>query len=383
MKIFYYTWLENSDKDLAQSLSRLGHIVVKCHIPLKDYEEDAEFTKNLERIFTENKCDIFFSFDFFPIIAKTAEHLQKKYISWVYDMPHLTLYSPAVQSEYVSLFLFDKVQYEEIKKIKPTNIYHLPLPVNTVRLNKQLGDLTNDIVFENDISFVGSLYEKNMYRQINYLPDYLKGYIDGIAQAQHRIYGYNLVEEVLTDKIVGEIEKYVQMNMDSSYFVNSRNLYKDMINAEITCRERIGMISMLAKMCKVSLYTGSDSKLIPEAIYKGIVSYDEQMPQVFRKSKINLNITLRSIISGIPLRALDIMGAGGFLLSNYQPELAECFIDGKEMVMFESEEDMVDKAFYYLKHDDVRREIAYNGWKKVCEEFSYDKLLKKIFSNMM
>lgn len=379
MKIFYYTWFENSEKDLAQSLSRLGHIVVKCHIPLKDYENDEEFTENLERIFVEQKCDIFFSFDFFPIIAKSANRLQKKYISWVYDMPHLTLYSPAVQSEYVSLFLFDKMQYEEIKEIKQTNIYHLPLPVNTVRLNKQLGELSDDAAYENDISFVGSLYENNMYRQINYLPDYLKGYIDGIAQAQHRIYGYNMVEEVLTNQIVGEMEKYVQINMDPSYYINSRKLYADMINAEITCRERIEMISKLAKMYNVSLYTGSDSKLIPEATYKGIVSYDEQMPQVFRKSKINLNITLRSIMSGIPLRALDIMGAGGFLLSNYQPELAEYFIDGKEIVLFESEEDMMDKAFYYLNHDDERKSIAYNGWKKVQEEFSYDKLLEKIF----
>ena len=247
MKIFYYTWFENSEKDLAQSLSRLGHIVVKCHIPLKDYENDEEFTENLERIFVEQKCDIFFSFDFFPIIAKSANRLQKKYISWVYDMPHLTLYSPAVQSEYVSLFLFDKMQYEEIKEIKPTNIYHLPLPVNTVRLNKQLGELSDDAAYENDISFVGSLYENNMYRQINYLPDYLKGYIDGIAQAQHRIYGYNMVEEVLTNQIVGEMEKYVQINMDPSYYINSRKLYADMINAEITCRERIEMLSKPAK----------------------------------------------------------------------------------------------------------------------------------------
>ena len=40
MKIFYYTWFENSENDIVEALSRLGHIVVKCHIPLKDYEVD-------------------------------------------------------------------------------------------------------------------------------------------------------------------------------------------------------------------------------------------------------------------------------------------------------------------------------------------------------
>lgn len=382
MKIFYYTWHENSEKDISEALLRLGHSVVKCHIPLKDYENDEGFTENLERLFKEKGCDIFFSFDFFPIIAKAAEKLKKRYIAWIYDMPHLTLYSPSVKSEYVSLFLFDKIQYQQIKQIKPTNIFHLPLPVNTVRLNKQLGNLTKEVTYEGDVSFVGSLYENNMYRQIKYLPDYLRGYIDGIVQAQQKIYGYNMIEDVLTDEVVTELEKYVKMNIDSSYYINSEKLYADMINAEITCRERIGMLTKVADKYKVCLYTGSNPQLVPQAMDKGIVSYDIQMPRVFRNSKININITLRSIISGIPLRAIDIMGAGGFLLSNYQPELAEYFVDGEEMVLFESEEDMLAKVDYYLKHDDERKNIAYNGWKKVQEQFSYEELLKEIFARV-
>lgn len=49
------------------------------------------------------------------------------------------------------------------------------------------------------------------------------------------------------------------------------------------------------------------------------------------------------------------------------------------MVLFESKEDMLAKAAYCLKHDEERQEIAYRGWKKVQEEFSYDVLLKKMF----
>ena len=297
-------------------------------------------------------------------------------------MPHLTLFSPAVQSEYVSIFVFDKVQYQELKTIKPDNIYHLPLPVNTLRLNELLGDFKENMEYKHDVSFVGSLYENNMYRQINYLPDYLKGYIDGVVEAHQKIYGYNLVEEVLTEGIVSELKKYVQMNLDSSYFTNSRKLYTDMINAEITCRERINLMSAVTEHNSLTLYTGSDANLVHGATCVGTVSYDTQMPQVFRDSRINLNITLRSIISGIPLRALDIMGAGGFLISNYQPELAEYFIDGQEVVMFDSKEDMLWKVDYYLRHEEERREIAYNGWKKVQEEFSYDILLRKIFESV-
>lgn len=70
MKIFYYTWYGHSETDLAQSLLNLGYDVVKCHIPFEDYDEDEEFTANLERIFQEQECELFISFDFFPNHSK-------------------------------------------------------------------------------------------------------------------------------------------------------------------------------------------------------------------------------------------------------------------------------------------------------------------------
>ena len=97
------------------------------------------------------------------------------------------------------------------------------------------------------------------------------------------------------------------------------------------------------------------------------------MPCVFHLSKINLNISLRSITSGIPLRCLDILGANGFLPTNYQPELAEFFIPDEDFVMYESEDDFLQKIEYYLSHEAERKEISYNGWKKVNQNFSYEK----------
>lgn len=378
MRIFYYTWNENSEGDMFQCLLQLGYDVVKCHIPYKDYEQDDEFTYHLERIFLEQKCDLFYSFDFFPLIAKTAEKLQKQYVSWVYDCPHNTLYSPSVLSEYVSVFVFDKMQYARLSALKAGNVYHLPLAVNTKRLNELLGLKDADTVWKDDVkyryevSFVGSLYENNLYQQINYLPDYVRGYIQGLIAGQRKIYGYNLLDDTLSDEVLNEIRKYVVMNLDASYLVDNRHLYINMLNAEVTHQERVDFIKSAAEYFDVALFTASKSEELPMYIFKGIVSYDTEMPKVFRDSKINLNITLRSIESGIPLRVLDVLAAGGFLITNYQPEIAEYFVDGQEVVMFESKEDMLNKIAYYLEHEEERKQIAYNGWKKVQEDFSYE-----------
>ena len=376
MRILYYTWYENSQKDMSESLSRLGHEVICCHIPFSNYERDDQFTELLEKTFIEYNCDCFLSFDFFPLIAKSADYLKKIYISCVYDTPHLTVFSPSVQSNYVKLFVFDKILYERVKEKKSIGLFHMPLAVNVQRLDELLNSANNEYVDE--ISFVGSLYENNIYRKILYIPEYIRGYLEGIIFAQQKIYGYNFVEEVIPENINLELQKYIKLELDESYGVSTNYLYANMINAEITARDREDLLEAAADIGKVTLYSASKfggSKKIEE---KGIIDYQNGMSKVFRNSKINLNITLRSITSGIPLRALDIMGAGGFLLSNYQPELAEYFVDGEDMVLFDSVQDMCRKLNYYLKHEEERKKIARNGYEKIKKKFSYDVQIRKI-----
>lgn len=46
--------------------------------------------------------------------------------------------------------------------------------------------------------------------------------------------------------------------------------------------------------------------------------------------------------------------------------------------MYESIEDAVEKALYYINNDDKRRMIARNGHDKAAQLFSYDKQLGEI-----
>lgn len=402
MRILYYTWFENSQEDMEETLVFLGNGVVKCNIPFQDYEEDQAFTEQLSKVIEEYACDSIFSFNFFPLIAKTADRLQLKYISWIYDCPHWTLYSPAAKYACNYIFVFDQVQFLSLKQLEIPHLYHFPLAVNTRRLSGMLRCPWADTLMDRDnrqlvnmgngknirrgnakdfpaVSFVGSLYERNRYDQIQFLPEYLKGYLEGIIAAQERVYGYNFVSELLTEDIVAQMNQYLAMELPKSYSVSKRQLYTAMVNEKITSNERIFLLNTISKYAPLTLYTASDMAIIPKAKAGGTVSYREEMPQVFCNSKINLNITLRSIQSGIPLRALDIMGAGGFLLSNYQAELAEQFEDGKELVLYGSAEELLDKINYYLSHETERLEIAHCGFLKVQKLFSYETRVKQMF----
>jgi spore maturation protein CgeB len=217
-------------------------------------------------------------------------------------------------------------------------------------------------------------------------------------KAQSKIYGYYLVDDVLTDKLMEEINEVVykktmefragmsgkeQKNLeqggnktdgkkDDTVLHISREALSYAMAAQITREDRLLALKLLSGHYDVKLYSREQNQLLDKVTYMGGVDYDTEMPMVFKSSDINLNMTLRCIKSGIPLRSLDIMGAGGFLISNYQPELAESFIDGEEMVMYESIEDMYAKVAYYLKNPGLRAEIAKRGHDKISEYYRYD-----------
>ena len=129
---------------------------------------------------------------------------------------------------------------------------------------------------------------------------------------------------------------------------------------KITSTERLSLLKKASEQFALKLYTHHPSPLLPKAEFVGPIDYYRVMPLVFRHSSINLNITLRSIHSGIPLRCMDIMGSGGFLLSNYQEDFLDDFVPGEDFVFYESEDDFVRKIDYYLAHDNERRQIIAN-----------------------
>ncbi len=385
MRILYYCWNENSAADIEQTFNSLGYFYLKITYPLNNYDRDSNFEQQTAQLIQQQRLDCIFTFNYFPILSTIAQRAGVKYISWVYDCPHMTLYSHTITNSCNYIFLFDCKMLETVISLGALHAYHMPLAVNTARLNSQLKlpDAFNQKSYTSEVSFVGSLYDNNMYSQIHTLPDYLKGYFDAAMSAQQEIWGCNFIEELLTEDIICEALRYIGLPDNSDYMFNPQNILANMLNQKITSDERIRLLNHIGNYFSLDLYTASRSDLINNCSRHGFISYTDTMPSVFCNSKININISLRSITSGIPLRCLDIMGAGGFLLSNYQPELAEFFVPGEEFVYFESESDLISKIQYYLTHEDERCRIAYNGWKKIQEYFSYDVRFSKILQEIL
>ena len=123
----------------------------------------------------------------------------------------------------------------------------------------------------------------------------------------------------------------------------------------------------------MDLYTYDKTPELLQIRNRGTAEVMREASVIYRCSQINLNISLRSIITGIPLRSFEIMGSGGFLLSNYQSEYEDFFTDGTDYVYYTDYKDLEKKVDYYLTHEKERKEIAENGCRKVKQMHTYQK----------
>lgn len=378
MIVLYYSWNEASSEAFWSVACKLGYKIKKICIPFNKYDEDKNF---IEQFVSAIKLgcdgepfDTVFSFNYFPDISRICDRLRVRYISWIYDSPHLTLQSKTLSNKCNRVFLFDYALYEKYRLEGFNNIFYLPLPSRIV-------ESSNKIVYKHDICFLGNLYngKQDQYGSITTFPDYLKGYLDAIIETQLRIYGADIFEEIIDDAKYNEIKRYVSADLGENYRKCGLEIFRDMLRKRVTMLERQEVLTGLGNKYNVDLYTSSETKGLP-VHNLGYADYETEMPTIFKESRINLNITLRSIRTGIPLRVMDILGAGGFCITNYQTEIAQYFENGKDLVWYESIDDLEDKVAYYLCHEREREEIALNGQRKVKELFSYEKQIEKIFA---
>ena len=380
-KILYYSWNENSQDDICKTFENIGYKYKKVCYELGSYSRDEKFEEYFKNMLIKDSYDAIFTLNFFPVISKVAQKSNISYVSWIYDNPHYTLYSDELFNSCNKIFFFDKGQFEYFKGKGLENGYHQPLAVNTSRLKYRLGDNLEDVSYLYDVSFVGSMYEDNLYNSISYLPEYIVGFLDGVIESQRKIYGYNLVNDIINDELVERLNQYLNFT-DDEIKIPRAHIYANMLHARATELDRKQYINNLANYFDVHLFTGSKVKMNNNVKMHNYVNYKTEMPKIFRNTKINLNISLRSISTGIPLRAMDILGAGGFLLSNYQRELAEYFSVGEEIELFDSEIDLINKVDWYLKNEEKRIDMVKKSYQKIKDEFSYEIVMKNIFDKI-
>jgi spore maturation protein CgeB len=381
MNIVFHRYNSICEPDYIRAFERLGITVVEeqsasgCGLTLEQRMEA------LGRVILGNKPLFVFSINFFPYISMICEKLGVLYVAVSVDCPVVEIFNRQICNSCNRVFLFDHHQYASVADLAPGRVFHLPLGADADRitetLDRELGadwaEQPAPAKYKYDISLVGSLYnEKDPWRKIaGNLSEGDRGYFEGMMSAQKQLPGQGLIEEMMTPELAEKLKA-----ADPTFYPSDLSLgdvsgfvaVNDYLSPHITSMERVGLLNLLAAHFDTHLFTQSDTSELRNVHVHGSVSSLVEMPKVFRQSKINLNPTLRSIQTGLPQRIWDILASGGFLLTNYQAEIPEYLEIGKHLEAYENRQELLEKAAYYLEHEEEREAIAAAGCELVRQQ---------------
>lgn len=378
MEIVFHRYGSICEPDIMEAFQSLGLTVIEedAEIYQKSIEPEKRISMLAEAILT-HQTSFVFSINYFPYISQVCERLHVLYLCLSVDCPVLELFSETIRNGCNRIFLFDYEQYEQIREENPDNIFYLPLGANVARWDQVISGLLEKYPLVQqrylyDVSFVGSLYtEKSPYQSLP-LSAFDRGFGDGLIEAQLKLPGLSLIQKALTPSFLAALKKAspetFSVMPDAFQNIDAYIAANQLLGMRISELERIRTLNLLTGSFPVDLFTRSDSSCLTGVRVHGGVSTHLEMPEVFFRSKINLNITIRSIQTGLSQRVWDILGCRGFLLSNYQAEIPEYFTIGQDLDCFENAAELKEKVAYYLAHDERRQEIASRGYETVKEK---------------
>ena len=381
-------WKQDSVTDMAETLRKMGYEAEEYPVQLEmaSYLSDDEI-EGLVAYVKEHQVQVIITIYFVMNAVMAAYKCGIKYAAVLWDAPYLEIYNQLSKIDNVWISTFDRLERERFRAYGMPHVTYQPLSVNADKVIEWNREIQKTLQgrYIHDISFVGNLYGDNAYRDnLKYIPLELQYYFNSIFEEAafqwdgvNRVYG----------KTSADIVEYIK-RVSPEFSLENRQDIEDVryfecncLIREIACIERVLVLNLLAEDHRVTLYT-TDRETAEDKL-QGVevcppVKYGKAASLVYAGSKINLNITLKGIEGGTPLRILDIMSAGGFVMTTYCEETAELFEEDREIVMFRSPEELVEKVDYYLTHDRERKQIARRGYEKVMKCYTYEKKMGEL-----
>ncbi|MCR4892820.1 MAG: glycosyltransferase [Lachnospiraceae bacterium] len=384
------------DEDIEEELNRLNISYDIYKRPINRFiMMDEAFLEDFRIYLQDKSYDAVLCVDYAPPLSLACHEKGIPYICWSYDAPMGIGKLEYFDFPTTFVFTFEGNECTIYKKLaKHAHIFHLPLAVNTRRYDKVWLKQEEWELYESDISFIGSLYENPLASMGDFLTDFDKAYLNALVDVQLDTYGKDIITPALSDMFAVDLLSRINCakfwnRMEGGYMKSNEGgsekkkmvppgTIQTLLMRHVANRERVTLLELLGKRYHTRLYSYNDSTVLKNVEKYGTVHWKIEAPMVFKASKINLNISLRTIATGIPMRCLDIMGCGGFLLSNYQEDLAE-LVPRDACAMYGSMEEAAELADFYMRNEKERKAVAFRGYIAMKENFTYARRFRTMF----
>ena len=107
------------------------------------------------------------------------------------------------------------------------------------------------------------------------------------------------------------------------------------------------------------------SAAVPGVHYRGLAEQGHELTCVYSSAEIHVDVNRIYQPEAIPMRVINVMACGGFMIAEHSESIQELFEVGKEIETYRTIEELETKVAHYLENPGEAREIAQRGLEAV------------------
>jgi spore maturation protein CgeB len=314
------------------------------------------------------------------ILSYLCAYMRLPLVLWYVDEPFIV---PEWGRKFIPqttvAFTFDRYYEGRLKEWGINWVFTLPLGTNAERMLGYSHMEKNKAELSNTVSFVGTLdYEKIKYLLKNIsqlwtsMPPEMANVLDS-AIGLYRLNPKRNIEEIIVDcsykhGLTFEFPDGIVKQMVLSF-----------IDREASFRLRHEIVEIL-KPFGISVYGEQFwRKAVGGAFYKGRINYySPEIANLYRSSKININISKYQLKTTVNQRVFDCPLCDGFLITDYKDDIEEYFEIDKSIVVFKNPEDLKGKVAFYLDNRRRARKVIEKGKDNILSRHTYSHRLDEM-----
>ncbi|MBW1699154.1 MAG: glycosyltransferase [Deltaproteobacteria bacterium] len=336
--------------------------------------ESTDQVIKLAKTFVDLEADLAICYGFSAMPQINGTYFFRKHsiplVVLCFENPYFGL-TPALRDEikrypdYYHFFIWDSF-YLDLLHQELSNCY----PIHHATEFHELGTAGRlyESVPDKDIAFVGNMTDFVRLRASRIQnKNSLNGVIDEVMLAKINNPALNVIE-ILRDALSRrqtEDGTGIKASEKEDFFHNKIifPLYEEGLG-----RYRYHVLNQL-EMFNIHYY-GNMSWNAPHIEFHPPVDYYKELPQIYRSTKINLDIPPFQSIHAPNNRLFDVAAAGSLILTERKSGVAEIF-DDTESIVYMNIEDLKEKIRFYLGNDHIRRQISYELHNLIVNKHTY------------
>jgi len=307
------------------------------------------------------------------LLSYLCAYLQLPMVLWYVDEPFIV---PEWGRKFIPqttvAFTFDRYYERRLKEWGINWVFTLPLGTNAERMLGYGNVDEQDAGLSNTVSFVGTLdYEKIKYLLKNISQLWTSMPLEMADVLDSAICRYRLNPQIDTEEIVRICghKRGVEFEFPNGIV---KQMVLSFIDRESSFRLRHEIVEAL-KPFDISVYGENFwRRVVGDEFYKGTINYySPEIANLYRSSKININISKYQLKTTVNQRVFDCPLCDGFLITDYKDDIEEYFDIDESIVVFQNPEDLKNKVAFYLDNERMARKIVEKGKETILSRHTY------------